>query len=173
MKNDLVLVDIEDNIIGYSNKKEIHDKGLLHRAFSIFIYDENKLLIQKRNENKYHSGGLWTNTCCSHPRKNETLKNCVHQRLKEEMRFDCSLKEMFSFVYRNRFSNDIIEYEYDHVFCGKYCGKVDINLEEASDYKWIEIDELKKILLTNPDMFTPWFIISAPKVINMILNKEV
>lgn len=172
MNQDLILVDIDDKVIGYESKKVIHDKGLLHRAFSIFIYNGSKMLIQKRNKNKYHSGGLWSNACCSHPRKNETLEKSAHERLKQEMRFDTSLEEQFSFIYRKEFNNGIIEYEYDHVFLGEYSKKVNINLVEASDYKWIEIEELKKLLISKPEMFTCWFIISCPKIINLILSKE-
>lgn len=168
MKDELVLVDLNDNVIGYGNKLAIHKDGLLHSAFSVFIYNKNKMLLQKRNSNKYHSGNLWTNACCSHPRKGENIKDAIQRRLLEEMGFDCNLKEEFSFIYRTVFNNNIIEYELDHVFLGQYNGNVNINLDEACEYKWIEISELKNQLVNNPSIFTSWFIISAPEIIKII-----
>ncbi len=168
MDDELILVDIDDNVVGYMSKGKIHEIGKLHRAFSIFIYNENKMLLQKRNINKYHSGGLWSNACCSHPRKNEILSECIHRRLKEEMGFDCNLEEKFSFIYRTSFHNSLIEYELDHVFLGKYNKDVKNNIEEVSEYKWIDINDLKNELKDYPERFSYWFIISVPKIIKMI-----
>lgn len=168
--NRIILVDLDDKEIGFASKHEVHERGLLHRAFSIFIYNEDYLLIQQRNSKKYHSGGLWTNACCSHPRKNERTEEAIHRRLKEEMGFDCKLNEQFKFVYKVKFSENLYEYEYDHVFLGKYSGDITLNREEASNYKWIKIEKLKEELLNYSEHYTAWFIISAPKIFE-ILNR--
>jgi len=119
----VVLVDENDNEIGVEEKINAHRKGLLHRAFSIFVFNsKNELLLQKRAADKYHSGGLWSNTCCSHPRPGENLKDAAHRRLQEEMGFDCSLREVFSFLYKKSFDNGLTEHELDHVFFGKFDG---------------------------------------------------
>ena len=131
-ENKIALVDIDDNIIGFETKEEVHRRGLLHRAFSVFILRDGKMLIQMRNPDKYHSGGLWSNACCSHQRDGEELAESVHRRMTEELGFDCHLEEKFSFVYRTQFRPDLIEYEYDHVFAGSYDGEVRVNPEEAS-----------------------------------------
>lgn len=169
--NKIALVDINDNIIGYSTKDDVHKQGILHRAFSVFITNGNKMLIQKRNINKYHSGGLWSNACCSHQRENESLEEAVHRRLEEELGFDCKCKEAFHFIYRSSFNNGLIEYELDHVFLGEYCGDVHCNLNEASEVKWIDFSELKDELLTCPESFSNWFIIAAPKVMSLLEEK--
>ena len=161
----IALVDLDDRIIGYETKEEVHRKGLLHRAFSVFIVDEGKMLIQMRNPDKYHSGGLWSNACCSHQRKGEELEDSVHRRMEEELGFDCHLEEKFSFIYRTQFRPDLIEYEYDHVFAGTYDGEVRVNPEEASQIRWIPLADLKEELVKYPETFSSWFIICAPKVI--------
>ena len=163
----ITLVDLDDEIIGYDTKDNIHKKGLLHRAFSIFIFNGNKMLLQKRNENKYHSGGLWTNACCSHQRKKETLETAIHRRLLEELGFDCKLEECFTFVYRNQFTNNTCEYELDHVFVGEYSGELKPNFDEVSEVQWIDIGELKKSMVLDPRKYTTWFIISAPRLMKM------
>lgn len=140
MFEEITLVDIDDHITGYSTKEDVHKRGLLHRAFSVFIVNDNKMLIQMRNPNKYHSGGLWSNACCSHQRKEEILSEAVHRRMNEELGFDCPLEEKFKFIYRTRFENGLVEYELDHVFVGEYCGEVCIDPNEAS-----EIDGLSLI----------------------------
>nr|MCR5784053.1 isopentenyl-diphosphate Delta-isomerase [Eubacterium sp.] len=142
----ITLVDIDDNIIGYETKEEVHKKGLLHRAFSVFIVNDGKMLLQRRNINKYHSGGLWTNACCSHQREGEELYAAVHRRLFEELSFDCELSEEFSFIYRTAFSNGLFEYEVDHVFLGEYSGEVKLNPEEADEMCWVRFEDLKKDL---------------------------
>lgn len=163
---EITLVNLDDEIIGYCEKMEAHRKGLLHRAFSIFIFnDKGDMLIQKRNENKYHSGGLWTNACCSHQRKNEELSEATHRRLQEELGFDCELQEMFDFIYRAKFEDSLVEYELDHVFLGYYSGEVQLNQEEASETVWISVDDLKEKILHESNNFTVWFHIAAPKVI--------
>ncbi len=161
----IALVDLDDRIIGYETKAEVHRKGLLHRAFSVFIVDEGKMLIQMRNPDKYHSGGLWSNACCSHQRKGEQLEESVHRRMEEELGFDCALEEKFDFVYRTQFREDLIEYEFDHVFVGHYRGDVRVDPQEASEIRWIALGELKEQLMNTPEMFSSWFLICAPKVI--------
>lgn len=160
----LILVDIEDNEIGIGKKLETHKKGILHRAFSVFLMDGDEMFIQKRADGKYHSGGLWTNACCSHPRPGMTLEESVHSRMKLEIGIDCPVKELFSFVYRAEFPDGLIEYEYDHVFIGYYSkeNKVELNEEEASEAMWIKISDLKRELTEHPEKFTAWFLIAAP-----------
>lgn len=163
---EIALINIDDEITGYCEKLEVHKKGLLHRAFSIFIVnDKGEMLIQRRNENKYHSGGLWTNACCSHQRKGEELSEAIHRRLQEEMGFDCKLEEKFNFVYRTEFKDSLVEYELDHVFVGYYSGEVSLNMEETSEFKWIDIAELKEDLTKHAEKYTSWFIIATPKLI--------
>lgn len=168
MFEEITLVDIDDHITGYSTKEDVHKRGLLHRAFSVFIVNDNKMLIQMRNPNKYHSGGLWSNACCSHQRKEEILSEAVHRRMNEELGFDCPLEEKFKFIYRTRFENGLVEYELDHVFVGEYCGEVCVDPKEASEIRWVEFDELKRELLDNPESFSSWFIICAPRVLDLL-----
>ncbi|MBT4648111.1 isopentenyl-diphosphate Delta-isomerase [archaeon] len=157
MKMDVILVDKKDKKIGTMEKIEAHKKGLLHRAFSIFVFNsDNELLLQKRADSKYHSPGLWTNTCCSHPMPNSTLENDIHKRLKNEMGFDCELKKSFTFIYKTEFENGLIENEFDHVFIGCYDDEPKPNPDEVSDYKWINLDELKKDIIDNPNNYTYW-----------------
>lgn len=165
MNDRLTLVDVYDHTIGEASKAEVHKKGLLHRAFSVFIIHDGKMLIQKRNSDKYHSGGLWTNACCSHPRIDEDLEEAVKRRMYEELGFASDFHECFSFVYRHVFENGIIEYEYDHVFVSDYFGEISPNPEEIEEYKWISCSELADQLLDDPDKFTVWFQIAAPEVL--------
>ncbi|TNH43681.1 isopentenyl-diphosphate Delta-isomerase [Photorhabdus luminescens] len=154
----LVLVDKYDNPIGSAGKADIHQKGMLHRAFSIFIFDnKGNLLLQKRAVTKYHSAGLWTNSCCGHPRVGEALEDAAHRRLGEEMGFDCPLKKVSSFIYHARLPNDLIEYEYDHVFIGRFDKEPIINSDEVSDYKWVNPLKLRELINNAPDVYTVWF----------------
>ena len=167
---EILLVNIDDEIVGSAEKMEVHKKGLLHRAFSIFIVnDKSQMLIQKRNENKYHSGGLWTNSCCSHQRVDEKLEEAIHRRLKEELGFDCELNEQFDFVYRTVFEDSLIEYELDHVYLGNYNGEVKVDEDEVSDIMWISIHDLKDKLENEPKIFTTWFLIACPQVIKGLM----
>ncbi|MFZ5955496.1 MAG: isopentenyl-diphosphate Delta-isomerase [Nanoarchaeota archaeon] len=153
----LILVNEKDEAIGECEKIEIHKKGLLHRAFSIFIFNSNgKMLLQKRAKEKYHSGGLWTNACCGHP-INENLLDCAKKRLKEELGFDCELKEIFNFHYMIKFENGLIENEIDHVLVGFFDGKLILNKLEAEDYKWITLKELSKDVSKFPEKYSHWF----------------
>lgn len=173
MEDELVLVNIFDEVIGTSPKMETHFKGFLHRAFSVFVVHDGKMLLQKRNSQKYHSGGLWTNACCSHPRKGEGLTEAVTRRLNDELGVHFPVKECFSFVYRAEFKDGITEYEYDHVFLADYCGTVNPNYDEIEELKWVDISELEDELIHNPQQFTMWFIIAAPQVLRMIKGNRV
>lgn len=158
MKEIIICVDKNDNEVGHIEKMDAHVKGLLHRALSIFIFNEkNELLLQKRYSGKYHSPGLWTNTCCTHPNKDERTDDAAIRRLQEEMGFSCDLKEVFSFMYYIKFDNDLIEHEFDHVYFGRYSNEISINPLEVEDYKWISLDNIKVDLKTNPDNYTFWF----------------
>lgn len=170
--DELILVNAEDEEIGYGEKAYVHEKGLLHRAFSVFIVNDGKMLIQKRNRNKYHSGGLWTNACCSHPRKGESLKEAVHRRLEEELGIDCDVEELFDFMYRTVFAENLYEYEFDHVFLADYSGSIELNREEASEIKWIDLQELKEDIVRRPEKYTSWFLIAVNKVIKVAEEKK-
>jgi isopentenyl-diphosphate Delta-isomerase len=166
---EVILVNEEDKVLGYMEKQEAHIKGLMHRAFSIFIFnDKNELLLQKRALEKYHSGGLWTNTCCSHPRKNETNIEAAYRRLNEEMGMSCVLNKVFTFTYKAILNNGLIEHEFDHVFFGFTNIKPNINLDEVSNFKYINIPDLENLVSTKPELFTEWFLICFPKVIQQL-----
>jgi len=174
MTENINIVNEQGKRIGSVEKLEAHVKGVLHEAFSIFVFNSNKeLLLQRRNVEKYHSGGLWTNTCCSHPRIGEDMDKAIHRRLFEEMGFDCELKEEFSFLYKaEKLANDLIEHEFDHVFIGQV-EKVNISpdKDEVCEYKWIKISELKKDIDANPLKYTEWFkIIMGSQEFNNIVN---
>lgn len=167
--SEVILVDENDKKVGTEEKIRVHKEGKLHRAFSIFVFNsEGKLLLQKRAKSKYHSGGLWSNTCCSHPKPNESLEKAIHKRLKTEMGFDCELEEIFNFIYSAEFENGLSESEYDHVFKGEFNGKPDPNPNEAEDWKWISLEELKKDMERNPDKYTYWFRASIDRVISYV-----
>lgn len=172
MDEELILVDLDDHSIGRATKAVAHEQGLLHRAFSVFIIHDDYMLLQKRADQKYHSGGLWTNACCSHPRIGETLEEAAHRRLKEELGFDTELSEIFHFIYRHQFHESLYEYEYDHVFAGYYDGPVDFDQEEASVCEWMSFDQVKNALLNLPNQFTPWFITAAPRVMELMTQAE-
>ena len=157
MNDYVILVDENNNQIGLEEKILAHKKNLLHRAFSIFIFnDSSEILLQKRAPNKYHSGNLWTNTCCSHPLENLSLVESAKKRLIEEMGIKANLNEVFSFIYQAEFDNGLFEYEYDHVLFGISNNKPILNPDEAIDYKWIKISDLKAQIEKNPGNFTVW-----------------
>ncbi len=154
----VILVDENDQEIGTMEKQEAHEKGLLHRAFSVFVFNENKeLLLQQRALTKYHSAGLWTNTCCSHPRIGETIEQAAHRRLMEEMGFDCELSTKTSFIYKAAFENGLTEHEFDHVLVGSFNGEINFNPTEVKKFKWINLEELQIDLLQNNQNYTAWF----------------
>jgi isopentenyl-diphosphate delta-isomerase len=157
MTETVILVDRQDQQIGTAEKMAAHRQGSLHRAFSIFILNsQDQLLLQRRAVHKYHSGGLWTNTCCSHPRPGETTLAAAKRRLQEEMGFSCDLSEIFSFVYQAQLDRGLIEYEFDHVLLGRFNGKPRLNPEEADAYAWVDMDELQADIQNQPDRYTYW-----------------
>lgn len=169
----LVLMDLNNNEIGCATKEEVHKKGYLHRAFSVFLYKDNKILLQKRNEKKYHSGGLWTNSCCSHPRYHEDLELAIQRRLNEELGIinNVLVEYLGDILYHNKFSNSIIEYEKDAIYVGEYRGDINYSIEEISDVQWVEINEIKEEIIKNPNKYTCWFIIAFPLILNYLENK--
>jgi isopentenyl-diphosphate Delta-isomerase len=161
----LILVDEHDRELGGMDKLAVHQKGLLHRAFSIFIFNsKGELLLQQRADAKYHSGGLWTNTCCSHPRLGEELIEAVDRRLEEEMGMRCHTDFKFSFIYKMEFQNGLTEHELDHVYFGRSDDLPDANPLEVKDFKYIRLDDLNREIEQNPDEFSAWLKICLPKV---------
>ena len=158
MNEMVILVDKHDNQLGLMEKIEAHKKAVLHRAFSVFILnDNNELLIQQRALSKYHSPALWTNTCCSHPRDGESVLDAGTRRLNEEMGFETELYSLLSFIYRAKFDNGLTEHEFDHVLFGYYNDDPSINKLEVMDWKWVNLDFLKNDIITNSDLYTIWF----------------
>ncbi|MBS9773568.1 MAG: isopentenyl-diphosphate Delta-isomerase [Tenacibaculum sp.] len=154
----VILVDKQDNPVGLMEKIEAHEKALLHRAFSVFVFnDKGELMLQQRAKEKYHSPLLWTNTCCSHQREGETNIEAGKRRLQEEMGFVCELKEVFSFIYKAPFNNGLTEHEFDHVMIGKFNDNPKINREEVEAFKWMPLEDVKKDIEQNPDKYTIWF----------------
>ncbi|MDD3740535.1 MAG: isopentenyl-diphosphate Delta-isomerase [Bacteroidales bacterium] len=166
----IALVDENDNIIGFEYKDAVHKKGLLHRAFSLFVFnDKNELLLQKRAKSKYHSPGLWTNTCCSHLIENCEFEDYIHERLEFEMGFDCIIQYKFSFHYKICFNNGLTENEIDHVYFGKWNGTPSPNPIEAEDYKWYALEDIIVELEKDPDEFTYWF----KEAVEQIMSKNI
>lgn len=191
MKEYLILVNENDEEIGFCEKMLIHQTGKLHRAFSIFVFNSRgELLLQKRAQGKYHSAGLWTNTCCSHPHRNEDIFSAARRRLKEEMEIDCELKEIFSFIYKERCSTrldpnelrlsggglvslqsnegGLIEHEYDHVLAGLSDIAPNPNKEEVAEFKYIALNKLKKDISASPHKYTSWLRVIANKHIDRL-----
>lgn len=161
----VILVDQNDSEKGLMEKMEAHQKGELHRAFSVFIFNSaNELLLQKRATSKYHSGGLWTNTCCSHPAYGVSIFEEAEKRLFEEMGFSTKLQKIFSFIYKAELDNGLTEYEYDHVFIGTFDGTPDINQDEVEDWKFVKLEDLKLDIQEHPERYTKWFLICFPKI---------
>jgi len=154
---EVILVDKNDQVLGKAEKIATHVKGDLHRAFSIFIFDRTgRLLIQKRARTKYHSGGLWSNTCCSHPRPEEDTHIAAHRRLKEEMGFDCDLKKVFELVYKAELDNNLIEHEYDHIFIGQFADEPVVDSREVEEFRWIGMDSLIDEVAAKYNNYTYW-----------------
>ena len=154
----VILVNEKDEQIGLMPKMEAHEKALLHRAFSVFVFNEkNELMIQQRAHEKYHSPGLWTNTCCSHQREGESNIDAGKRRLQEEMGFSTDLKDTISFIYKAPFDNGLTEHEFDHILVGKFEGEPDLNPAEVSDWKWMALEELRDDMTQNPGRYTEWF----------------
>ena len=158
MKEQVILVDQQDNPIGLMEKIEAHEKALLHRAFSVFVFnDKNELMLQQRAAEKYHSPLLWTNTCCSHQRDGESNIEAGKRRLQEEMGFSCELEEVFSFIYKAPFDNGLTEHEYDHVMIGRFNDEPIVNPEEVASYKWMPLVEVKNDIENHSEEYTAWF----------------
>jgi len=171
MEEQVILVDEKDNPIGLMGKMEAHEKAILHRAFSVFIFNEKgELLLQQRAASKYHSPMLWTNTCCSHQRDGETNIRAGRRRLQEEMGFDTEVKELFSFIYKAPFDNGLTEHELDHVLIGYYNDAPKINKEEVESYKWMTLIDVKIDIKKNPKEYTEWFKIIFEKSFKKIQN---
>lgn len=162
----VILVDANDTPLGEMEKMEVHEKGLLHRAFSIFIFNtQGEVLLQQRALSKYHSGGLWTNTCCSHPRPGETTLEAGQRRLPEEMGFTTQLEHVGSFIYKVELNNHLTEYELDHILVGKYTNQFIPNTEEVMETKWVDLTTLVNDCKNNPDAYTEW--------LHIILNDHI
>lgn len=165
----VILVNEQDEQIGLMPKMEAHEKALLHRAFSVFIVNEkNELMLQQRALSKYHSPGLWTNTCCSHQRDGETNIEAGTRRLQEEMGFVTPLKESISFIYKTLFDNGLTEHEYDHVLLGNYEGEPEINTKEVASWKWMLLEDVRVDMSLHPEVYTEWFKIIFSKFYNHI-----
>jgi isopentenyl-diphosphate delta-isomerase len=163
-KQQVILVDENDKAIGSMEKMEAHIRGLRHRAFSIFIFNsKGQMLLQQRALNKYHSGGLWSNACCSHPAPGEETKVAALRRLSEELGFTTSLKKVFDFAYKASFANGLTENEFDHVFVGNHEGEIKVNSDEVSDYSFKPMEEIRDELQKSPEKYTEWFKIAFPK----------
>ena len=154
----VILVNDKNEQIGLMEKMEAHQKAVLHRAFSVFVFNEKgELLLQQRAADKYHSPMLWTNTCCSHQRDGETNIQAGLRRLKEEMGFTCTLQEKFSFIYKAPFDNGLTEHELDHVMVGTYNENPNINPDEVASYRWNTLEEVSEDMALQPDQYTEWF----------------
>lgn len=165
----VILVDSNDQPTGVCEKLEAHRQGLLHRAFSVFVFNKaGELLLHRRSKGKYHSPGLWTNTCCSHPRPDEPTIAAAQRRLDEEMGLQTPLEEVFAFEYRAEFDNGLTEHEYDHVFFGWSDALPQINPEEVAEYRYLPVGEIANWMQREPEAFTVWFRICFPNVLDAL-----
>ena len=161
----VVLVDQQDKAVGEMEKMEAHEKAVLHRAFSVFVFnDRDELMLQQRALGKYHSPGLWTNTCCSHPRTGETFLEAGHRRLVEEMGFDCEIEKIFDFIYKAKLDKGLTEHEFDHVLFGRYNDVPEINPEEVESWKWMKMEDIAADMKSHPENYTVWFRIAFERV---------
>ena len=165
MQEQLILVNERDEAVGVEEKITAHLHGVLHRAFSVFIFNSvGQLLLQKRASTKYHSKGLWSNTCCGHPRPGESIEEASRRRLREEMGFDCEVQKVFEFIYHASLEDGLKEYEYDHVFVGRFDGTPTPNSDEVGDWKWIDLTTLRLDMKARPDKYTYWFMLSIDEL---------
>lgn len=165
MREEVVLVNGDDEVVGVAEKLAAHLSGDLHRAFSIFVFNSaGRLLLQKRAAGKYHSPGLWSNTCCGHPRLGESAEEGARRRLHEEMGFECEVRKVFAFTYYAELDGGLIEHEYDHVFLGHFDGSPDPDPDEAGDWKWADLSALRANIRQNPEQFTYWFKVSLDQL---------
>src|SRR5688572_30313807 len=152
--NEVILVNEADEPIGTMEKMEAHQKALLHRAFSVFIFNsKGEMLLQQRADKKYHSAGLWTNACCSHPAPGEDVKDAAARRLNEELGFNVPLKRIFTFTYRTAFANGLTEHEYDHVFTGVHDGDIFPDSDEVKNFEFATLENIRKRIETKPEKF--------------------
>lgn len=162
---EVILVDRQDRVLGSMEKMEAHRLGVLHRAFSVFVFNEHgETLLQRRAEGKYHSPGLWTNTCCSHPRMGESPVEAALRRMPEEMGFSVPLTKAFDFVYKSDVGQGLIEHEFDHVLIGRFEGEPSLNPDEADAWKWMAPDDIALDMEAHPEKYTVWFRIALPEV---------
>jgi isopentenyl-diphosphate delta-isomerase len=165
VKEELILVNQNDEAIGVEEKIKAHLIGALHRAFSVFIFNSaGQLLLQKRTSTKYHSKGLWSNTCCGHPRPGESIVGASQRRLGEEMGFNCEVREIFKFIYHVKLDDGLFEHEYDHVLVGRFDGNPKPNRDEVDGWKWVDLMTLKGEMQKQPDKYTYWFRISLDEL---------
>ena len=158
MEEKVVLVTEKDEVLGLMEKMQAHENGILHRAFSVFLYNsKGEMLLQKRAAEKYHSPNQWTNACCSHPRIEENYEQAAKRRIKEELGIDCELEEKFWFIYKADVGQNLWEHELDHVFVGNYEGEFNLNKEEVAEVRYISLENLNIELENNPENFTEWF----------------
>ena len=163
--NEVILVDKNDVAIGKMDKMEAHEKALLHRAFSVFIFNSGgMMLLQQRSDKKYHSAGLWTNACCSHPGPGEDTAEAAGRRLNEELGFTTPLKKAFTFTYRTDFDNGLTENEFDHVYTGVYDGQIVADIDEVKNYQFMPMDKIEEMIGKEPAKFTSWFVIAFPEI---------
>lgn len=161
----VVLVNEQDIQLGIMEKLQAHQEGLLHRAFSVFIFNsKGEMLLQQRSSNKYHSPNLWSNACCSHPMPGENTEAAAHRRLQEELGFDTTLQYDFNFTYKVAFDNGLIEHEFDHVFTGTYDGSIVPNSLEVKDYCFMKMEDIENSMLTHPHKYSEWFKIAFEKM---------
>jgi isopentenyl-diphosphate delta-isomerase len=165
MQEEVILVNEGDEQIGVAEKIRAHKHAALHRALSIFVFNkEGQLLLQKRAQSKYHSGGLWSNTCCSHPRPGESIEAAAHRRLKQEMGFTCPLRKVSELIYRAELQNGLVEHEYDHILIGDFSGDPVPDPSEVEDWRWVSVSDLMKEIQESPDLYSVW--------LQIILSKE-
>lgn len=169
----VILVNENDEQVGTMDKLEAHKQAMLHRAFSVFIFNsKGQMLLQQRAENKYHSAGLWTNACCSHPAPGEDTNIAAERRLQEEMGFTASVVRIFDFTYKAEFDNGLVEHEFDHVYLGVHNGTVYPNPDEVQDFCYKELDEVRDLMNRHPEDFTAWFHIAFPLLEKWLLKNK-
>jgi isopentenyl-diphosphate delta-isomerase len=172
-REELILVNEDDEAIGVEEKITAHLNGALHRAFSLFIFNsDGQLLVQKRTSTKYHSKSLWSNTCCGHPRPGESIEAASRRRLSEEMGFDCGVEKVFEFVYRVKLDNGFYEHEYDHVLVGKFDGTPAPNHNEVDDWDWANLKKIRLDMQAHPDNYTYWFRISIDELCRSVKSSK-
>ena len=173
MKEYVILVNENDEVVGTMEKMEAHQRGLLHRAFSIFIFNKKgEMMLQQRSLDKYHSPGLWTNACCSHPRPGESTMDAAKRRLVEELGFSTELKKVFDFTYKSAFENGLTEHEFDHVYVGTFESDIQPNINEVMDLKFRSLEEIRADLAIRPAAYTSWFHIAFPMVYEWKMNRK-